>query len=481
MLGDMKPFKMVGNLYFVGTYRASSHLIDTGDGLILIDSGYAETADVIVESVTELGFDIKDVKYILHSHGHSDHTDGTPRLLELTKAETFLGEGDVKYISGWAPNHFYQDGQVITLGNTNILCIATPGHTEGTFSFFFNVEENGQTYRAGMFGGAGTNQLKKPYLNRRKCSWLNRGLYFKSVERLKKEHVDVFVGNHTWNNKTKGKYETMLDSVENPFINDAEWVPFLEKCEKDAESVILNESRELFVNYAHRGASEYAPENTFSSFYLGLLQGANGIETDVQATKDGVLVLFHDDTLERVTDSTGKIADYTWEELQKVKVYGNSLRGFYDRIPTFRAFLEAFAEYDIHFAIELKEAGVEQGVVDMIHEFGIEKKTTITSFKYECIKKVKEIDPGMRVGYLVPGDGCEFIEALQAIGGVEMAPRAGKMTEEGGKKKVFKMAPIHHHFEMCGWNENKIVAVFTTVSTIGCAIGVALMALTLNK
>ena len=49
------------------------------------------------------------------------------------------------------------------------------------------------------------------------------------------------------------------------------------------------------------------------------------------------------------------------------------------------------------------------------------------------------------------------------------------------KKKVFKMAPIHHHFEMCGWNENKIVAVFTTVSTIGCAIGVAIMALTLNK
>ena len=50
------------------------------------------------------------------------------------------------------------------------------------------------------------------------------------------------------------------------------------------------------INYAHRGASEYAPENTLSSFYLGLLQGANGIETDIQRTKDGVLVLFHDDT-----------------------------------------------------------------------------------------------------------------------------------------------------------------------------------------
>ena len=76
MLGDMKPFRLAGNIYFVGTYKASSHLIDTGDGLILIDTGYEETADVIVESVGALGFDIRDIKYILHSHGHYDHAGG---------------------------------------------------------------------------------------------------------------------------------------------------------------------------------------------------------------------------------------------------------------------------------------------------------------------------------------------------------------------------------------------------------------------
>lgn len=67
------------------------------------------------------------------------------------------------------------------------------------------------------------------------------------------------------------------------------------------------------INYAHRGASEYAPENTLSSFYMGLAQGANGIETDVQRTKDGVLVLFHDGTLDRATDKSGKLSDYTFE------------------------------------------------------------------------------------------------------------------------------------------------------------------------
>ena len=103
MLGDMKPFRMAGNLYFVGTYKASSHLINTGDGLILIDTGYEETADVVIESVTDLGFDVRDIRYILHSHGHCDHTDGTPKIVALSGAETFLCRKDIKYLKGWTP------------------------------------------------------------------------------------------------------------------------------------------------------------------------------------------------------------------------------------------------------------------------------------------------------------------------------------------------------------------------------------------
>ncbi len=184
------------------------------------------------------------------------------------------------------------------------------------------------------------------------------------------------------------------------------------------------------INYAHRGASEYAPENTLSSFYLGLLQGANGIETDVQRTKDGILVLFHDDTMERVTDAAGRIADYTLKELKEVKVFGNSTSGFYDRIITFREFLEKFSGYDIKFAIELKVDDTEADVVDMIREFGISDKTTVTSFDFEKIKKVKEYDNTIRVGLLTIGDGCDKIEMLKEIGGEEMAPEAAKITEE---------------------------------------------------
>ena len=184
------------------------------------------------------------------------------------------------------------------------------------------------------------------------------------------------------------------------------------------------------INYAHRGASEYAPENTLSSFYLGLLQGANGIETDVQRAKDGTLVLFHDRTLERVTDSIGKISDYTLDELKRVKVFGNSTSGFYDRIVTFREFLEKFSGYEIKFAIELKKENIEADVLEMIQEFGIQDKCTITSFHFDYLKICKGIAPDIRVGLLTEGDGCDRIEELKSINGEEMAPQAECMTVE---------------------------------------------------
>ncbi len=184
------------------------------------------------------------------------------------------------------------------------------------------------------------------------------------------------------------------------------------------------------INYAHRGASEYAPENTLSSFYMGLIQGANGFETDVQLTKDGVAVLFHDDTVDRVSNGTGKLCDYTLEELRKLKIYGNNTLGFYDRVITLREFLDNFARYDISFAMELKGPGVEEVTLNMMEEYGLLERTTFTSFKYDYIKKIKELNPKARVGWLVFKVDDEAINKLQEIGGEEMAPMAEDFDEE---------------------------------------------------
>ncbi len=188
------------------------------------------------------------------------------------------------------------------------------------------------------------------------------------------------------------------------------------------------------INYAHRGASEYAPENTFSAFYLGLLQGANGIETDVQKTVDGELVLFHDDSVDRVSDGSGRLGDYTLEQLRSLKIYGNSTGAFYDRIVTLGEFLERFASYDISFAIELKGADVEEDTLAAVKKFDIMDKTTFTSFEYDYIKKIKELAPTARVGLLTSSTDDTVIKDLLDIGAEEIAPKAANVTEELMKK-----------------------------------------------
>ena len=94
------------------------------------------------------------------------------------------------------------------------------------------------------------------------------------------------------------------------------------------------------INYAHRGASEYAPENTFSAFYLGLEMGADGIETDVRMTRDGKLVLFHDGVLDRVTDRSGAFHDVSYEQLKAMKITGKNPDAVPDCIVTLEDFLK---------------------------------------------------------------------------------------------------------------------------------------------
>lgn len=427
MIGDMQPFRMAGNLYFVGTRAASSHLIDTGDGLILIDTGYPETADVIVESVAALGFDIHDVKLILHSHGHRDHTGGTAKLLGLCRAETWLRREDEKYISGFTPDHSYGDTESIRLGDTEIRCVWTPGHTVGTMSFFFDVVENGRAVRCGMFGGASPNQLRKSWLDDYGCSFDQRRQFYASIESLKSERVELHVGNHTWDNDYAGNFARMTETGENPFLDDSHWMKFLEERRKKMDRIIEEESRTTFVNFAHRGASEYCPENTLLSFYTGIYMGANGIETDVQRTADGKLVLFHDKTLERVTGDPRTVAECTWEQLQQLRVTKNGLE---DRIVAFEDFLDHFAFRPITFAIELKTSGVGKEVAELVRRYGLEKRATITSFAFDCLTEVRDYAPELRCGYLTGAIDDAVIAMCREAGVDELCPSVKIITRE---------------------------------------------------
>jgi len=264
--GYIKPFRIYGNVYFVGTRPASSHLIDTGDGLILLDSGYPQTLYLVMDSIRRLGFDPMDIRIILHSHGHYDHLGATRALAELTGAQTVISEADAPLANGsvdltWAkelgadyyeafePDRLLRDGDVVELGSVSIKCLSAPGHTEGTMAFFFDVTENGKALRPGMHGGVGVNSLGRAFLDRYGLSYDCRERFLQGLDRLRREHVDITLGNHVHNNDTEGKGLLLEElraagSDENPFVDASFWPRFLDRCERNLRRMLEKEAAE---------------------------------------------------------------------------------------------------------------------------------------------------------------------------------------------------------------------------------------------
>ena len=194
-----------------------------------------------------------------------------------------------------------------------------------------------------------------------------------------------------------------------------------------------------FINYAHRGASQYAPENTLASFYMGWQMGANGIETDIQCTSDGIPVLFHDDNMKRIAGLDCRICDLSYEELRIIDVgfhKGENYRG--EHVPTFEEFLHHFAGKGLHLALELKQGGIEDAIVPLIRKYCDPERTIVTSFHLDYLAAFRKLMPEMRLGYLSGGESMELLEELKAMGMYQYCPNAATWTEEWNR--VFRDA-----------------------------------------
>ena len=191
--------------------------------------------------------------------------------------------------------------------------------------------------------------------------------------------------------------------------------------------------KQAVLNYAHRGASEYAPENTALAFSLGILQGANAVETDVRRSSDGVLYLFHDPVLDRVTNGTGAVGGYTWAQLQELRVR-HPVTEVCDKILSLEHFLQLYGWRDLHFAIEIKEQGIACDVVQMLERYQMCDKTTVTSGSLDILSQVRKTNPAYRIGWLVRVPAEEDLERLIAMGGEQICPEVGQLTPELSQK-----------------------------------------------
>src|SRR6266545_2761754 len=162
-LQDVAPFKVFDNLYYVGVGYVGSWLITTNQGLILIDTLEGAYKEHPIEGIRKLGFDPRNIKYVILTHYHLDHTAGAARIQELPGVRLVMGDADWDALTR-APNPnnerlprrdiAVKDGDTITVGSTTVTLHVLGGHTPATLGVDFTVYDAGKPYRAFMFGGA---------------------------------------------------------------------------------------------------------------------------------------------------------------------------------------------------------------------------------------------------------------------------------------------------------------------------------------
>ncbi|WP_439647555.1 subclass B3 metallo-beta-lactamase [Chryseolinea lacunae] len=161
---DYEPFRLVGNVYYVGTYDLASYFITTPKGHILINTGLAESAEMIRAHVEKLGFKFKDIKILLATHTHYDHVGAMAAIKKKTGATMMVHEKDASALADGGNSDFLfggkgstfqpvkaerllHDRDTVSLGGTSIVMLHHPGHTPGASSFLLNTRDEKRSYR----------------------------------------------------------------------------------------------------------------------------------------------------------------------------------------------------------------------------------------------------------------------------------------------------------------------------------------------
>ncbi len=159
-----QPFRIAGNLYYVGTYDLACYLITTSKGNILINTGLASSATQIKNNIKALGFKFSDTKILLNTQAHYDHMGAMAFIKNKTGAQLMLNEkdaavaqdggssdyalgGETSSFKPVTPNRLLKDGDTVTLGNMQLVMLHHPGHTKGSSSFLFTVKDEQQSYK----------------------------------------------------------------------------------------------------------------------------------------------------------------------------------------------------------------------------------------------------------------------------------------------------------------------------------------------
>jgi len=234
---DFPPFRIAGNLYYVGSEELAAYLIATPQGLILINSNIASSPPQIKRNVEALGFHFSDIKILLISHGHFDHCAGSAEIKRMTGAKYFVMDRDVPVVESGGRNDFQyardksmwfppthvdrvlHDGDTVRLGGTILTAHLTAGHTQGTTTWTMDQNESGKTLHVVIVGGP--NVLDSYRLVGHKSYPQITDDFRHQFEVLRALPCDVFLGAHASFFGLKEKYQRWKAGDKDAFVDPA--------------------------------------------------------------------------------------------------------------------------------------------------------------------------------------------------------------------------------------------------------------------
>jgi metallo-beta-lactamase class B len=243
----VEPYRIAGNLYYVGASDITSFLVSTPAGLILIDGGFAETVPLIRENVRKLGFKMEDVKFLLNSHAHYDHAGGLAELKKITGARLVASAedaaalarggkddpvlGDQGLFEPVTADRILTDGYEVALGGTTLIAHLTPGHTKGCTTWTMKVAEGGKSYNV-VFVCSTSVLPGLKLIDNPKYPKVAED-FERTFQILKSLPCDIFLAPHASFYKGLDKAERLRkNATKNPFIDPDGYKAYLEHGEK---------------------------------------------------------------------------------------------------------------------------------------------------------------------------------------------------------------------------------------------------------
>jgi metallo-beta-lactamase class B len=247
------PFRVAGNIYFVGTRGVSSFLLTTPDGHILLDTGLEQAVSQVRANIENLGFALGDVRIILSSHAHFDHVEGHAEMQRLTGATVMAVGEDAAALSagtdnsalggpGWKPvkvGRMLRDGDTVTLGGTTLTAHLTAGHTKGCTTWTTTVADGGKSLRVVFVGGTSVNQGVQLLDNSRHPSIVAD--YDRTFKVLKELQADIFLAQHPNMFEMEQKVARMNAGSGNPFVDPQGYKAFVAASEQSYQAQLKRE------------------------------------------------------------------------------------------------------------------------------------------------------------------------------------------------------------------------------------------------